>query len=321
MSTSPETAKMGDSHFSFTNFANKIKSTGNMIGDATSRLGSNMGVSDLNLESLRSVTNNVASNVASNMNIGNLTSNMNIGNLTSNMNIGNLTSNLTNMQNKVQEMASLENLQDGFQTGLGGLEAMSKAGLGGVQTGLGGLEAMSRSIMDNIAEKRQAITNTEALKAKGNFQLVDTIKTIEYQILMIVLYFVLAIAINWYLIEGVERTVNLVKNSQQFLDDPEFEKNIMRMRDSIGSDIRKYSDLNQLKQGMDGLRNGIAQRIQDGAKIVQDGATVLRDSATQRIQDGAKIVTDGASVIRDNIAIEKFNLLNAEGENGKKDEI
>ena len=37
-----------------------------------------------------------------------------------------------------------------YQTGLGGLEAMSKAGLGGVQTGLGGLEAMSRSIMDNI---------------------------------------------------------------------------------------------------------------------------------------------------------------------------
>ena len=42
-----------------------------------------------------------------------------------------------------------------------------------------------------------------------------------------------------YLIEGVEKTVNLVKNSQQFLDDPEFEKNILRMRDSIGSDIRK----------------------------------------------------------------------------------
>lgn len=62
-------------------------------------------------QSLRSVTTNVASN----MNIGNLTSNMNIGNLTSNMNIGNLTSNLSNMQNKMQEMATLENLQDGFQ--------------------------------------------------------------------------------------------------------------------------------------------------------------------------------------------------------------
>ena len=39
-----------------------------------------------------------------------------------------------------------------LQTGLGGLEAMSKAGLGGVQSGLGGLEAMSKSIMDNIGE-------------------------------------------------------------------------------------------------------------------------------------------------------------------------
>ena len=57
----------------------------------------------------------MTTNVASNMNIGNLASNMNIGNLTSNMNIENLTSNLTNMQNKVQEMASLENLQDGLQ--------------------------------------------------------------------------------------------------------------------------------------------------------------------------------------------------------------
>jgi len=274
------TGKGGNTQFSFSNIANKLKNTGHVIGDVTSRLGSNMGVSDLNLESIRSVTNNVASN----------------------MNIGNLTSNLTNMQNKVQEMASLENLQEGFQTGLGGLEAMSKAGLGGVQSGLGGLEAMSKSIMDNIAEKKQALTNTEALKAKGNYQLVDCIRTIEYQMFMIVLYFILALCINWYLIEGVEKTVNLVKNSQQFLDDPEFEKKLLEMRNSIGS----YSDLNQLKQGMDGLRSGIGQAIQDGAKIVQDSATNLRDSATQRIQDGAKIVTD--------------NLLNAE-KGGVKDEM
>ncbi|KAL5252487.1 hypothetical protein ACHWQZ_G015308 [Mnemiopsis leidyi] len=302
-----------NSNFSFMNLANKLKNTGNLIGDATSRLGSNMGVSDINLESLRSVTTNVASN----MNIGNLTSNMNIGNLTSNMNIGNLTSNLSNMQNKMQEMATLENLQDGFQSGLGGLEAMSKAGLGGVQAGLGGLEAMSKTVMDNIDAKRKAITMVDDLKAKGNYQLVDTIKTIEYQILLIILYFVMAVCINWYLIEGVEKTVNLVKNSQKFLDDPEFEKNILRMRDSIGSDIRKYSDLNQLKQGMDGLTSGLAQRIQDGAKIVQDGASVLRDSATQRIQDGAKIVTDSASVIRDSVLSKEQEAQKTE----KKDEF
>ena len=45
-----------------------------------------------------------------------------------------------------------------------------------------------------------------------------------------------------YLIEGVEKTVNLVKNSQQFLDDPDFEKNLLRMRDSIGSDLRKVGN-------------------------------------------------------------------------------
>ena len=39
----------------------------------------------------------------------------------------------------------------------------------------------------------------------------------------------------------------------------------------------QITDLNQLKQGMDGLTSGIAQSIQDGAKRVQDGATNLRD--------------------------------------------
>jgi len=55
------------------------------------------------------------------------------------MNMGNITSNLTNMQQKVQDMASLE-----------GLEAMSKAGLDGLQAGVGGLEAMSKSVLDTI---------------------------------------------------------------------------------------------------------------------------------------------------------------------------
>ena len=45
--------------------------------------------------------------------------------------------------------------------------------------------------------KRKALTMVDDLKAKGNFQLVDTIKTIEYQILLIVLYFVMAVFINW----------------------------------------------------------------------------------------------------------------------------
>lgn len=40
---------------------------------------------------------------------------------------------------KVQEMASLENLQEGFQ-----------ASVTGLQSGLGGLEAMSKTLMDNI---------------------------------------------------------------------------------------------------------------------------------------------------------------------------
>ena len=47
------------------------------------------------------------------------------------------------------------------------------------------------------AEGKEAITNTEALKAKGNFQLIKTIKNIEYQILIILMYFALAFAINW----------------------------------------------------------------------------------------------------------------------------
>ena len=46
-----------------------------------------------------------------------------------------------------------------------------------------------------------------------------------------------------------------------------------------------------------------------------------RCSATQRIQDGAKIVSDSANVIRDNIALDKFNLLNAEERQGIKDEM
>jgi hypothetical protein len=45
-----------------------------------------------------------------------------------------------------------------------------------------------------------------------------------------------------YLIEGVEKTVNLVKNSQQFLDDPEFEKKLLEMRNSIGSDLYKVNN-------------------------------------------------------------------------------
>ena len=36
-----------------------------------------------------------------------------------------------------------------------------------------------------------------------------------------------------YLIAGVEKTVTLVKNSQQFLDDPNLEKNFLKMRDDL----------------------------------------------------------------------------------------
>ncbi|XP_063678293.1 uncharacterized protein LOC134814174 [Bolinopsis microptera] len=321
---------MGEENsFSFSSFASKIKNTGSMIGDATSRLGvGNMNTLTSNMNSLKSNMNigNLTSNMnnlTSNMNIGNLTSNMN--NLTSNMNMGNLTSNLTNMQQKVQDMASLENLEamskagfDGLQAGVGGLEAMSKVGLDGLQAGVGGLEAMSKSVLDTIESNRKRITNVDELKAKGNYQLVGTIKTIEYQLLMFVLYFVLAIFIKWYLIEGVEKSINLIKDSQKFLDDPEFEKNLRKYSDQI-------TDLNQLKQGMDGLTSGIAQSIQDGAKIVQDGATNLRDSAAQRIQDGAKIVTDSASMIKNNIDLDKLNLLKGEEKRVKpnegKDEI
>jgi len=291
----PETTGgMGeDNSFSFSSFASKIKNTGSIIGDATSRLG---------VGNMNTLTSNM-NNLKSNMNIGNLTSNMN--SLTSNMNMGNITSNLTNMQQKVQDMASLE-----------GLEAMSKAGLDGLQAGVGGLEAMSKSVLDTIESNRKKITNVDELKAKGNYQLVGTIKTIEYQILMFVVYFILAIFIKWYLIEGVEKSINLIKDSQKFLDDPEFEKNLRKYSDQI-------TDLNQLKQGMDGLTSGIAQSIQDGAKRVQDGATNLRDSAAQRIQDGAKIVTDSASMIKNNIDLDKLNLLKADERkvNEGKDEI
>lgn len=50
---------------------------------------------------------------------------------------------------------------------------------------------------NNSDAKRKAITMVDDLKAKGNYQLVDTIKTIEYQILLIILYFVMAVCINW----------------------------------------------------------------------------------------------------------------------------
>ena len=69
------------------------------------------------------------------------------------------------------------------------------------------------------------------------------------------------------------------------------------------SRLLQYSDLNQLKEGMDGLRNGIAQKLQDGAK---------------KLQDGARVIQDQARVIGDNIALEKFNLLQREENGGKK---
>lgn len=260
----------------FLTIAASLRTATSVLGDATSRLGSNMA--DINLDSFKSVTSNVAEMTT------------------------NVTNNFNTMQKSVQEMASiesikkmqgmasLENLQEGFQAGIG-------AGIGGLQTGLEGLEGISKTIYDNLAEGKEAITNTEALKAKGNFQLIKTIKNIEYQILIILMYFALAFAINWYWAVGVEQTMSLVKNSQEYLDDPELEKKLMSIRDSLG----EYGDLNQLKQGMDGLRDGIIVGIRDGAKIVKDSASVLSDT----LQDSANVlsatVQDSASALRDNI--------------------
>ena len=63
--------------------------------------------------------------------------------------------------------------------------------------------------LKTLDAKRKALTMVDDLKAKGNFQLVDTIKTIEYQILLIVLYFVMAVFINWYNHFDLYRLFNL----------------------------------------------------------------------------------------------------------------
>ena len=36
-----------------------------------------------------------------------------------------------------------------------------------------------------------------------------------------------------YLIEGVEKSINLIKDSQKFLDDPEFEKNLRKVKNEF----------------------------------------------------------------------------------------
>ena len=51
---------------------------------------------------------------------------------------------------------------------------------------------------------------------------------------------ILTMAIGFrYLIEGVEKSINLIKDSQKFLDDPEFEKNLRKVKnESIFNSLR-----------------------------------------------------------------------------------
>ena len=45
---------------------------------------------------------------------------------------------------------------------------------------------------------------------------------------------ILTMAIGFrYLIEGVEKSINLIKDSQKFLDDPEFEKNLRKVKNEF----------------------------------------------------------------------------------------
>lgn len=227
--------------FDFATIAESLRNASSLIGSATTRLSSNINVNDINLQNLKTVTSNISSNVASNINIDNISS---------------ITSNI---QGRVQGIANLQNLQDGFQT-------VSAASLAGIQASAAGLEGLSKTIMDNIAEKKKALTNEEALKAKGNYQLLDTIKSIEYQLIAILFYFILAFLINWYLISGVEQTVTLVKNARDFVDDPNLEQKLREMKNNLQNDIKKYSNIDQLTEGMNEIRQGLTNGIKNSAK-------------------------------------------------------